>query len=278
MTGPQASKPELAPYRAGAWHYAEYRFKVHDSLVDRLADRLGWSPATRILDLCCGPAHLSIPLARRVGQVVALDIEPAVLEEGARRVAAAGVSNIEFVEGAAERADRLTKGPFDAVTIGWGFHWLADPPSVLAMLSDLSPRGAGAVVIIGDPAAPGPAAEPGGEEPPWHQSIDSILERYLAVTPGPPYPPGRGRPYREILAESPFSVVEDVAVEYRHQILDSPETRIGFLYTLAGTLDRLGGRRDDFEAEVREAIGEVAPRRRWILRRDHALVGRRSAP
>lgn len=50
------------PYRGAARHYAEYRYRVHPKFVDKLAERLGWSPGTTVLDLCTGPAHLAIQL------------------------------------------------------------------------------------------------------------------------------------------------------------------------------------------------------------------------
>jgi len=258
------------PYRAGAWHYAEYRFKVLDGLIDVLADRLGWNGGTRVLDLCCGPAHLSIPVAGRVGQVVGIDIEPETLEEGRRRLATAQVENVVLLEGPAEAADELTEGLFDAVTVGWGFHWLADPDGVLARLAGTTVPGA-AVVVIGDPSEPAGSPEP---PPSWHREVDAILDRYLEGTPGPPRQ-GPHRPYQDILSASPFCHLDELTVEAEVEFTDSLESRIGFLYSLAGTLDRLAGRRAEFEAEVRGSLSELAPVAKRLRRTDRALIGRR---
>ncbi|HJU37348.1 MAG TPA: hypothetical protein VJ716_08030 [Gaiellaceae bacterium] len=65
--------PGERPYRDAAWHYAEYRSRPTDAFLRLLASHLGWSPPDRILDLGAGPAHLSLPLAGLVGEVVAMD-------------------------------------------------------------------------------------------------------------------------------------------------------------------------------------------------------------
>jgi len=57
----------------------------------------------RVLDAGCGPGRLSIPIARQVGaggEVVALDVQQAMLERLKQRVRAAGVQNIRTVHGA----------------------------------------------------------------------------------------------------------------------------------------------------------------------------------
>jgi ubiquinone/menaquinone biosynthesis C-methylase UbiE len=57
-----------------------------------LAAHLGWSSADRVLDLGAGPAHVSLVLAPYVGEVVVMDPEEAMIEEGRRRAAEAGVA------------------------------------------------------------------------------------------------------------------------------------------------------------------------------------------
>jgi len=78
------------PYRQAAWFYAEHRYRPGEAFFRLLATHLGWTDADRILDLGAGPAHVSLRLAPLVGEVVALEPEPAMLDEGRRRVRRAG--------------------------------------------------------------------------------------------------------------------------------------------------------------------------------------------
>jgi ubiquinone/menaquinone biosynthesis C-methylase UbiE len=66
----------------------------------RILDRLGLEPGMRVLDVGCGPGRVSIPAAQRVGpsgEVVALDMQEAMLKKLERRAAARGVTNIRTV-------------------------------------------------------------------------------------------------------------------------------------------------------------------------------------
>ena len=74
-----------------------------------------FGPVTRhrALDHGCGVGRLSLPLAAKFAQVVALDVAPAMLAEAAANAAAAGAANISF----AHADDALTEaeGGFDFV-------------------------------------------------------------------------------------------------------------------------------------------------------------------
>jgi len=82
-------------------------------IVETLAIHEGMT----ILDAGCGPGRLTIPLARAVGpegRVVALDIQPGMLERARSKANAAGLPNVEFVVSGigdsglpAERFDRV---------------------------------------------------------------------------------------------------------------------------------------------------------------------------
>jgi ubiquinone/menaquinone biosynthesis C-methylase UbiE len=76
-----------------------------------ILDRAGVTEALAVLDVGCGTGRVALPAAVRVGpagRVVALDLQPAMLERTAKRVRAAGLGNIETVpagigEGSLER-------------------------------------------------------------------------------------------------------------------------------------------------------------------------------
>lgn len=74
----------------------------------RILNRLNLRPGMRVLDVGCGPGRLSVPAAERVGpdgQVLALDVQAAMLTKLARRAATRGVTNIQRIERSVERAE-----------------------------------------------------------------------------------------------------------------------------------------------------------------------------
>jgi ubiquinone/menaquinone biosynthesis C-methylase UbiE len=68
---------------------------------------MGWLPDDRVLDLGAGPAHVSTLFAPYAGDVVAMEPDEAMLEEGRRRAASAGVENLTFVHGGSADLERL---------------------------------------------------------------------------------------------------------------------------------------------------------------------------
>jgi ubiquinone/menaquinone biosynthesis C-methylase UbiE len=62
------------------------------------AGRLPLHADQRALDVAAGTGHLSRAIAPRVGEVIAIDLTPAMLREGRLETAKAGLTNIEFTE------------------------------------------------------------------------------------------------------------------------------------------------------------------------------------
>ncbi len=120
-------KPTERPFRDGAWFYSEYRYRPSEAFLRQLAGHLGWSSSDRVLDLGAGPAHVSLRLAPLVGEVVVMDPEDAMIEEGRRRADAAEIDNLSFIVGGSDDLARLSPelGEFAAVTISQAFHWAA---------------------------------------------------------------------------------------------------------------------------------------------------------
>jgi SAM-dependent methyltransferase len=268
-------KPGERPYRDAAWFYAEYRYRPSEAFVRLLADHLGWSRSDRVLDLGAGPAHLSVLLAPFVGEVVAMDPEEAMIEEGRRRVAAAGIDNLSFLAGGSDDLVRLSPelGEFAAVTISQAFHWMSDQDAVLRALDSLLDRERGAVALVG--YVKDPDYNVGWlDRPPWNV-VEATLRRHLADVPEGPNPAGRHDPYPEILGRSAFSHVELLTHEYEEVVGPSIEAAIGFQYSLSHVLARLGERRDAFEADVRAALADADTSALAVRRVDSALIGRR---
>jgi SAM-dependent methyltransferase len=270
-------EPGERPFRESAWFYAEYRYRPSEAFARLLASHLGWSGSDRVLDLGAGPAHVSLRIAPFVGEVVVMDPEEAMIEEGRRRAAAAGVDNLSFIVGGSDDLPSSSSvlGEFAAVTISQAFHWMADQDEVLRGLGSLLDRERGAVALIGYVKDPD-YNRVWLDRPPW-SAVDEILQRHLAGAPEGPRPAGRHDPFPEILGRSAFSRVELLSYEYEAEIHPSIDAAIGYHYSIGSLLARLGERREAFETDVRAALASADTSPLTVRLTDSALVGRRRA-
>jgi ubiquinone/menaquinone biosynthesis C-methylase UbiE len=157
------------------------------------------------IDLCCGDGWFTLPMSKVAARVVAIDIDPHMLDAARDRLAAAGATNCEFVEGDAYELARHMRGPADFVLMANAFHGVPDQPRLAdAIGKALKPAGRLAVVnwhqrrreettILGEPRGPKnelrmspeqtiASIEAGGlifaglvELPPYHYAV--IMER-----------------------------------------------------------------------------------------------------
>ena len=117
--------------------------------------RTGLKPGQRALDVAGGSGDLTAGMLRQVGdagQVVLSDINPAMLEQGRRKLVDAGlVGNVEFVLANAENLP-FPDADFHCVTIGFGLRNVTDKSAALAsMFRVLKPGGRALVLEFSKP-------------------------------------------------------------------------------------------------------------------------------
>lgn len=126
--------------------------------TDLLLDNLPLEADDVVADLGAGTGYFSLPMARRVpaGRVLAVDIQPEMLEIVSRRAQAAGLANVEPVL-ASETDPGLPPGQVDLVLMVDAYHEFSHPREVMTgIVRGLKPGGR--VVLIEyraeDPAVP----------------------------------------------------------------------------------------------------------------------------
>ncbi|MFI4974824.1 MAG: class I SAM-dependent methyltransferase [Caulobacterales bacterium] len=140
---PEQSDPTPNADQAAYWNSAggETWAVFQDTLDRELAPlgraaiaALGPAAGERILDIGCGAGATALAMAEQVapsGQVVGLDLSRPLLALARRRAAAAGLSNVEFIEGDAQ-AHALPPASFDAAFSRFGVMFFADPTAAFA--------------------------------------------------------------------------------------------------------------------------------------------------
>jgi demethylmenaquinone methyltransferase/2-methoxy-6-polyprenyl-1,4-benzoquinol methylase len=105
-----------------------------------------WPP--RVLDACAGTGLLTLDLARRGAAVTAVDAAPGMLAVARDRLAAAGLPLRTVVADlASAEAVATLGGPFEAITLGFGLRYFADPGALLRLLRELLVPGGRLVVV-----------------------------------------------------------------------------------------------------------------------------------
>lgn len=131
---------ELKSFKSTAEFYSRFRVPYPQSLIAQLERDANLNRKSVVLDLATGPGRLALRLAPIVRKVVAIDIEPEMLQEGESKAQALGLKNVQWVQARAE-SHEIDPSSVDLVTIGEAIHRL-DPDLVLGhILSWLTSSG-----------------------------------------------------------------------------------------------------------------------------------------
>lgn len=104
-------------------HFTQVNNALNRRMVDRVLALLAPEPDERVLDLFCGLGNFTLPLARRAGEVVGVEGDPALVERAQDNAARNGLGNARFH--AADLAD--TEGSWPWLRPSYA-KVLLDPP------------------------------------------------------------------------------------------------------------------------------------------------------
>jgi ubiquinone/menaquinone biosynthesis C-methylase UbiE len=142
-----------------ARHFGEAGLTLsNEDYLRWMVDVLAPAPHWRALDVATGTGHLARALAPRVRRVTAVDLTPAMLAEGRRLAREAGLTNVAFAEGAAERLP-CGDATFDLVATRFSLHHMLDPRGAVGEMARVArPGGVVAVIDLVSPDDPALAA------------------------------------------------------------------------------------------------------------------------
>jgi len=230
-------------FRSAAQHYRTGRPPYAAALFDRVAERVGLTRDSAVLDLGCGPGQLALGFARRAGAVTAIDPEPEMLHIAAAQAAEAGYE-IRFIEGSSYDIGPAL-GRFRLTAIGRAFHWM-DRADTLTRLDGMI-EADGALALFGD-------HYPDVPENAWRAVYNAVLDHYSAEDSARRQRKAADWPAHEtVLLASPFSRLERIGViESRRTPVAHIEDRLLSLSSVSR--DKIGARADAMVAELREKL------------------------
>ncbi|MGK5545662.1 class I SAM-dependent methyltransferase [Streptomyces sp. URMC 127] len=253
-----------------AW-YARYRRPHPPVLLDLIASMAHeQTAAPRMLDLGCGPGPVSLDLAVRGIDVIAVDPSPEMLDAARAEEKERGLSGTDWRQATAENVAALpgVRGVSGAV-IADAFHWM-DRDQVLRQLDGVTAPGAFVAVLCSHAA--------GAPRPWWHEAVGRVRARFVGADPAA----GPREPYRvpegdheSALRRSAFSRITVTRAE--HVVSYSTEEVIGVQLTYAYSSPVvLGDKQRAFEDALREVLVAAEPSGRFEHTATAALItGRR---
>ncbi|RSM35634.1 class I SAM-dependent methyltransferase [Amycolatopsis balhimycina DSM 5908] len=238
-------------YSGSAEFYPRGRAAYPPGLATAFATELGLDGSGRLLDVGCGPGSLTLLLAGMFEEAVGLDADADMLGEASRQ--AAGIPNCRWVH---RRAEELPAGlgRFRLVTFAQSFHWF-DRPRVAAAVRGMVESGGCCAHVHAN-------THEGVEGSVPHDAITELVREYLgpvrragrgvlpAGTPG-----GEPAIYRGAGFTGPRRFVVPGWVADR-----TADEVVAAVFSLSSSTPSLfGGRRAEFESELRQLLHRASP-------------------
>ncbi|WIY02759.1 methyltransferase domain-containing protein [Amycolatopsis mongoliensis] len=247
-------------------YYQRFRRGYPPAVGDALTAAFGPTRDDVVLDLGCGTGQLTRVLAPRVGAVLGMDPEPAMLDQARK---AGSPANVSWLLGADSDIGALTPalGPrrLGAVTVAQALHWM-DPARLFAVTRPLlRPGGGVAVVTNGEPLWLQDTA--------WSAALREVVSSYL----GTPLHRTCGTDetsqsrYADALSEAGY-VVDSQVVSYDAP-LSVEEIAGGVFSAMSPSQLPAAEERPAFTERVREAVTPHGPLRERV--RVRILTGTR---
>jgi 23S rRNA (uracil1939-C5)-methyltransferase len=125
--------------------FVQVNAAVNRALVAQALDELQLGPGQRVLDLFCGLGNFTLPLARRVGEVVGIEGEAGLVARARHNAALNGIGNASF-----HVADLAAPDGGGAALAGRFDRVLLDPPraGAIEVLPRVAALGAGRIVYV----------------------------------------------------------------------------------------------------------------------------------
>lgn len=248
-------------YAGSAAHYATGRMAYPPELADAVRDAFGLDGAGRLLDVGCGPGSLTLLLAPLFEATVAVDADPDMIAEAARRSRDAGVATVQWRR---MRAEDLPAGlgTFRVAAFAQSFHWMDQPLVAQCVRGMLDPEGAWvhlhATTDRGVPSGR-PLPHP---LPPWDH-VDALVARYL----GPVRRAGQGTlpagtrgGEEDVMRKAGFTGPTRIEVGGGLVVERALDDVVSSVFSLSSSAPHLfADRLPDFEADLRGLLREASP-------------------
>jgi SAM-dependent methyltransferase len=243
-------------YAQSATYYVAGRLAYPKQLAAEIVSAAGQGPASRALDVGCGPGSLTLLLAPLVDQIVGIDADKEMIAEAQLAAQRVGISNVSWRQLHGEHLP-ADLGGFDLATFAQSLHWMKRVEVLRLVRTMLRPGGAcvhvHATTNRGDESVD-PLQRP---RPPYEQ-VDALVRSYL----GPMRRAGRsvrpsfaGGDEAEVYGAAGFDGPARFIVPRGEVIERSADHVVAATFSLSSSTPHLfGDRRAEFERRLRALL------------------------
>lgn len=235
----------MTSFRSAAAYYSRYRVPYPKRLLAQLDVDANLKRDALLVDLATGPGRLGLALAPSVREVIAVDVELEMLQEGMRSARRLGIDNVKWIHARAEDVS-IPPGSVDLVTIGEAFHRL-DQDVVLRRIRHWLKDGA-CVALVGC------FGILHGDRP-WQKSLRDVLSTWMEgrIPNAPAVPRGKSHDTQR-LVEAGFHRVANR--EFTDSHVWTRDSILGHLHSTSRfSPSALGDELEEFENTVFGALG-----------------------
>jgi ubiquinone/menaquinone biosynthesis C-methylase UbiE len=159
--------------------YLERIEKIRDSAAEAalIAKRIGLEKSHKLLDVGCGPALVTVEIAKICREAVGADISDIMLKIASDRAVKHGVSNIRFLKGGFLQGDAISE-KYDRIMSQRAFHHVPTFWKQIALLKIRDALNPGGIFYLDDVVF---SFEPGEYESQFDAWIESVNKLFGKV-------------------------------------------------------------------------------------------------
>ncbi len=221
-----------------------------------MALRLKLDGTGNLLDIGCGPGTLTIPLSKFFDSVLAVDVDPEMINCGQGTTSNLGIKNVQWLTKNGQDLD-ADIGTFKVMTFGNSLHWFNIKRILKFSFSILEPFGA--VVDIGASSIWRHAPEV------WQQKTLEIIKHYLGeqrrtiegLYKSPP------KKYSEYIKDAGFNNIQTWDINFTKRILNADDVVKAQFSMSYASRELLGNNVDNFAKDLKSVLLKLNPDNRF---------------
>lgn len=211
----------------------------------------------RLLDIGCGPGVLAVPLSKYFDDVLAVDVDPGMIQEGKNKAEEARIKNIAWINKSADELDK-TIGIFKLITLGASFHWLDREKFAKLAFDILSTDGGIFIAWTGHSIWNKKRSQ-------WEEKVLEIIKKYLGEErrAGDSVFQSRSDKHEDILKDAGFKRIEFGKYPSVTQIVTVDDIIKGQYTTSYAAKNLFGDKASDFEKELTNELLKINPNNKF---------------